>query len=106
MKEFSNASDDFRLTISLKKTENLTQDTEAPPTINLDFTITSNLSLDSELDKRIGKAASTMARLIIKVWSNADVNQDDRLESISPPTSQKVPAFILGTSQKVLSIVL
>ena len=87
MKKFSDACDNFGLTISLKKTEILTQETETPPAIKigdhqlsvveqftyLGSTITGNLSLDKELDKRIGKATSTMARLTTKVWSNADL---------------------------------
>ena len=33
-------------------------------------TITDNLSIDSELSKRIGKAAMTLSRLTKRVWSN------------------------------------
>ena len=87
MEKFSDACDNFGLTISLKKTEILTQEVETPPAIKigdhqlsvveqftyLGSTITGNLSLDKELDKRIGKATSTMARLTTKVWSNADL---------------------------------
>ena len=72
---FSQACKDFGLTISLKKTNVLGQDTEALPVITIDnyeldavcqftylgSTITDNLSLDAEIDKRIGKAASTLA---------------------------------------------
>ena len=72
---FSQACKDFGLTISLKKTNVLRHDTEAPPVIIIDdyeldavcqFTylgsaITDNLSLDSEIDKLVGKAASTLA---------------------------------------------
>ena len=36
----------------------------------LGSTICSNLSLDSEIDKRIGKAATTLARLTSRVWEN------------------------------------
>ena len=60
---------DFGLTISLKKTKVLGQDTEALPVITIDdyeldavcqfiylgFIITDNLSLDAEIDKMIGK---------------------------------------------------
>ena len=74
---FSQACEDFGLAISLKKTNVLGQDTEAPPVITIDdyeidavcqslylgCIITDNLSLDAETDKRIGKAASTLARL-------------------------------------------
>ena len=33
-------------------------------------TITDNLSIDSELNKQIGKAAMTLSRLTKRVWSN------------------------------------
>ena len=36
----------------------------------LGSTITNNLSLDTEIDKRIGKAATTLARLTSRVWTN------------------------------------
>ena len=79
---FSQACKDFGLTISLKKTNVLGQDTEALPVITIDnyeldavcqftylgSTITDNLSLDAEIDNRIGKAASTLARLTARVW--------------------------------------
>ena len=81
---FSQACKDFGLTISLKKTNVLGQDTKAPPVITianyeldsvchftyLGSTITDNLSLDAEIDKRIGKAASTVARLTARLWTN------------------------------------
>ena len=74
---FSQACKDFGLTISLKKTNVLGQDTYTLPVISihayeldalckftyLGSTITDNLSLDAEIDKRIGKAASLVARL-------------------------------------------
>ena len=78
---FSQACKDFGLTISLKKTNVLGQDTEALPVITIDnyelcqftylgSTITDKLSLDAEIDKRIGKAASTLARLTAWVWTS------------------------------------
>ena len=81
---FSHASKHFGMTISLKTTNVLGQDTEAPPVITIDdyeldavsqftflgSTITDNLSLNEEIDKRIGKAASTLARLTARVWSS------------------------------------
>ena len=81
---FSQACKDFGLTISLKKTNVLGQDTEALPVITIDnyeldavcqftylgSTITDNLSLDAEIDKRIGKAASTLARPTARVWTS------------------------------------
>ena len=38
--------------------------------VYLGSTITGNLSIDSELNKRIGKAAMTLSRLTDRVWSN------------------------------------
>ena len=84
MDHFSQACRDFGLTISLKKTNVLGQGTETPPAITIDeykldvvdqftylgSTITNNLSLDMEIDKRIGKAATTLARLTARVWTN------------------------------------
>lgn len=84
MNRFSMACEDFGLTISLKKTNVLSQDTSTAPAIAIDdyqldvvhqftylgSTITDNLSLDVELDKRIGKATSTLARLSKRVWTN------------------------------------
>ena len=85
----SHACKDFGLTISRKKTNVLGQDTEAPPVITIDddyeiddvcqfnylgSTITDNLSLDAEINKRIGKAASTLARLIARVWASPNMS--------------------------------
>ena len=36
----------------------------------LGSTISNNISLDAEIDKRIGKAATTLARLTSRVWEN------------------------------------
>ena len=80
---FSQACKDFGLSISLQKTTVLGQETEAPPIITIDdceldtvcqftylgSTITDNLSLDAEVDKGVGKAASTLARLTARVWT-------------------------------------
>ena len=81
---FSQACKDFGLTMSLKKTEVLALNTDNQPKINVDSyelkavnqftylgsTISSNISLDAEIDKRIGKAATTLARLTSRVWEN------------------------------------
>ena len=81
---FSQACKDFRLIISLEKTNILGQDIPAPPVITvndyelevihqftyLGSTITDNLSHDPEIDKRIRKAASTLACLTSRVWTN------------------------------------
>ena len=70
--------------ISIKKTNILGQDVSAAPRISIgdctldvveDFTylgsnISSNLSLDTELNMRISKASAAMARLIKRVWEN------------------------------------
>ena len=74
MDRVSQACEDFELTISLKKTIIVGQDTEAPPVITVDdyepdvvcqFTHlgsanNATLSPDTGFDKRIGKAASTL----------------------------------------------
>ena len=77
MDRFSRACQDFGLTISQKKTHVMGQDTDSPPDIKigdqqldvvhkfmyLGSTISDSLSMNTELDKRITKAATTMARL-------------------------------------------
>ena len=84
MDHFSQACKDFGLTVSLNKTNVLGQYTMEQPAITiddyeldvveqftyLDSTITDNLSLDTEIDERIGKAATTLARLTSRVWTN------------------------------------
>ena len=81
---FANACKEFGLTISLKKIEVMGQDVSEVPHITIEdhalgvtdtFTylgskISSNLSLDAKLNARIGKAASTMAKLSKRVWEN------------------------------------
>ena len=80
---FSTACRHFGLTISIKKTKILSQKAPAPAIkieneqlenvedfTYLGSTISSNLSLDKELDIRIGKAATTMNRLNKRVWEN------------------------------------
>lgn len=75
---------DFGLTISLKKTNVMGQDTPSPPAITINnykldsdhqftylgSTITDNLSLDTEFKKRVSKAATTLTRPTTHVWSN------------------------------------
>ena len=73
---FANACQNFGLTISLKKTNVMVQEAEPPSIVinnhtldvvneftYLGSTITSNITLDAELDKRIGKASTAMVRL-------------------------------------------
>lgn len=76
MNRFTQACQDFSLTISLSKTKTMGQGTENPPSITINnytleavntstylgSTITNNLSLDAELSSRIGKAASTFGK--------------------------------------------
>jgi hypothetical protein len=82
---FTDACRDFGLTISLKKTNIMGQDVSSIPNISiadytlevvdnftyLGSTISSNLSLDAELNTRIGKAAAAMARLAKRAWDNS-----------------------------------
>ena len=84
MDSLATACDLFSLTISIKKTEVLFQGIGESPSIILNgqplnnvekfvylgSTITSSLSLDEELNSRIGKAATTFGKLIGRVWTN------------------------------------
>lgn len=93
MNRFSSACDLFSLTISLKKTQVMSQGTPIPPVINvkdhqlevvgqftyLGSTTTDNLSLDVELGKRIGKAASTLSQLSKKVWENRQLTSNTKI---------------------------
>ena len=93
MDHFSKACKDFWLIISLKKTNVLGQDIPAPPVITIDdyelkvihqftylgSTITDNLSLDPEIDKRIGKADTTLTRLTSRVWTNPKLTVKTKL---------------------------
>ena len=70
--------------MSLKKTNVMAQATDNQPKISVDnyeleavnnftylgSTISSNMSLDAEIDKRISKADTTLARLSLRVWEN------------------------------------
>uniref|UniRef100_H3A800 Reverse transcriptase domain-containing protein n=1 Tax=Latimeria chalumnae TaxID=7897 RepID=H3A800_LATCH len=84
MNKFSDACTEFGLVISIKKTVVMSQGTNISPKIyvnnealdNVDHfcylgsTLTSSLSLDRELDVRIGKASVTFGRLTSRVWNN------------------------------------
>ena len=88
----------FRLTISLKKTDVLAEDTEAAPVINIDYyeldavcqftyvgsTITNSLSLDADIEKRIGKAASTLACITAQVWTSPKLSVKTRMAATMP----------------------
>lgn len=93
MNRFSTACDLFSLTISLKKTQVMCQGTTIPATISINdhqleivnqftylgSTATNNLSLDTEIDKRIGKAASTLSQLSKKVWENRQLTTNTKM---------------------------
>jgi len=81
---FSNSCVLFGLTISLKKTQVMGQATPGPPAMNikgaelevvhqfqyLGSTVTDTLSLDAEINKRIGMAYTTLSKLTKRVWTN------------------------------------
>ena len=81
---FALACSQVGLTISIKKTNLLSQDLSAAPNISigdctldvvehltyLGSNISSNLSLDTDLNMRIGKASAAMARMTKRVWEN------------------------------------
>ena len=84
---FADACKEFSLTISIKKTEVMAQDATTSPTIKINDTtlkvvdnfrylgsiISKNLSLDNDVNARIGKAASVMSRLNTRVWTNRNL---------------------------------
>ncbi|TWW62323.1 hypothetical protein D4764_04G0009700 [Takifugu flavidus] len=94
MDHFSQACQDFSLVISLNKTKTMGQGTENPPSITINnytleaintftylgSTITENLSLDVELSRRIGKAASTFRKLTERVWDNGKLTTHTKVQ--------------------------
>ena len=74
----------------------MAQDVDSPPKITIleheleflhDFvyryfgsTISDTLTLDSELNRRIGKAATTISRLTKRVWSNKKLTEDNKIQ--------------------------
>ncbi|XP_063586343.1 uncharacterized protein LOC134763723 [Penaeus indicus] len=84
MDRFFDACNLFGLTISQKKTQVIALGTDEPPVIFLEgehlevvghfqylgSTVTDSLSLDIEINKRIGKACSTLSKLTRRVWEN------------------------------------
>ena len=84
---------EFGSIISLKKTNVMGQDVSEAPSISIgdytlevveDFTylgsnISSNLSLEAEINKRIGKAASAMSRLSTRVWENTNLTTNTKI---------------------------
>ena len=91
--QFSDACKQFGLTISLKKTNVCVQDVETAPSIIIDnttleavenftylgSTIDNCLSLDVELNRRLGRANTTMARLSKRVWENKSLTRHTRI---------------------------
>ncbi|XP_069160807.1 uncharacterized protein [Procambarus clarkii] len=85
LNRFATACSAFGLTISLKKIQVMGQDVNELPCINisgymleavhefvyLGSTLSDTLSLDTELNRRIGKAATALAKLTKRVWENA-----------------------------------
>src|SRR6201996_3765554 len=94
MNRFGSACKDFGLTISTKKTQVMVQNMDSSPSITIsnhelevvhDFvylgsTITDSLSLDVELNRRVGKAATTMSRLTNRVWANAKLSEHTKIQ--------------------------
>ena len=84
---------EFGLIISLKKTNVMGQDVSEAPSISIgdytldvveDFTylgstISSNLSLEAEINKRIGKATSAMSRLSTRVWETTNLTTNTKI---------------------------
>ena len=91
---FSQASKDFRLTISLRKTNIMAQDTAIIPIIHIDnynlevvseftylvSTMSSNLSLEPELSRRIVKASAVMSRLSERVGENKKLTLNTKMK--------------------------
>ena len=96
MDRFSQACKDFGQTISLKKINVLGQDTMELPAITSDdyeldvfeqltyLGSTDSLSLDTEIDKRIGRAVTTLARLTSRVWNNPKLTVRPRWSCTMP----------------------
>ena len=94
MRSFAQACREFGLTISLKKTNILRHDVCRAPSVQIDdYTleeeeefvylvsiISSNLSLDTELDERIGKAATAMTCMSKRVWGDAMLTTKTKMD--------------------------
>jgi hypothetical protein len=84
---------EFSLTISLKKTNIIGQHVDTTPIITIDeqilevvdkftylgSTIFNSLSLDAELNVRIGKASTTMARQSKRMWDNTMLTRNTKM---------------------------
>ncbi|XP_069194273.1 uncharacterized protein [Procambarus clarkii] len=92
--QWLNGCQAFGLTITVKKTHFMGQGVDSPPDIGIsgyklevvhDFvyqgsTISDSLSLDTELNKRIGKASTTMSRLTKRVWANNKLTEHTKIQ--------------------------
>ena len=101
MDRFSEPCKDFGLTISLKKTDVLAQGMETPPVTTIDnyelgvvhqftylgCTITDNLSLDVEVNRRIGKAATTLGGTPNVAWRTPSCQPRPRWQCSMPASS-------------------
>ena len=91
----AHACREFGLTISLKKTEVMSQGTESPPSIHIgDYDLnpvsqfqylgstisSSNLSLELEISARIAKAAGMMSKLQKRVWENKNLTNITKMK--------------------------
>ena len=86
-------SEDFGLTLSLK-IQVMGQDVDVPPSTRiheyeleavhefayLGSTITDSLSLEIELNRRFGKAATTLSRLTKRVWRNSNLTEHTNIQ--------------------------
>ena len=91
--KLSQACTNFGLTISIAKTKVMVQGVDDMPDMKInnnqleivqDFTylgslLTSNLSLEKEIDRRIGKAYTTLSRLTERVWENNALTTHTRI---------------------------
>ena len=85
---------EFGLTISVKKAEVMSHETESPPSIHIgDYdlnpvsqfqylgpTISSNLSLEPEISARIAKAAGMMSKFQKRVWDNNNLINNNKMQ--------------------------
>ena len=84
---------EFCLIISLQKTKILSHGSSTKPSIKIDnyelgvvekfpylgSIIYESLSLDSKINKRIGRAAGTLSKLIDQVWANSTLNVSKKM---------------------------